>query len=86
MPEISRFYGVVVRMYYDEHAPPHFHVYYQDSTATVLIDTMAVLRGDLPRRALSLVSEWALAHREELRQNWNLAERGESLIPIPPLE
>ena len=86
MPEISRFYGLVVRMYYEEHAPPHFHVYYQDSAATVLIDTMAVLRGDLPRRALSLVREWALAHREELRQNWNLAERGESLIPIPPLE
>jgi len=50
MPEISRFYGLVVRMSYDEHAPPHFHVYHQPSTATVLIDTMAVQRGDLPRR------------------------------------
>ena len=86
MPEVSRFYGIVVRMFYDEHAPPHFHVYYQDSTAAVRIDTLMVMRGELPRRALSLITEWALAHRQELRQNWSRAECGEALSAIPPLE
>jgi len=86
MPELSRFYGIVVRIYYDDHPPPHFHVSYQNADAVVRIDTLDVARGNLPRRALSLVVEWALAHREELRDNWNRAERGEPLSPIAPLE
>ena len=86
MPEISRFYGIVIRMYYDEHPPPHFHVAYQDEQAVLRIDTLDVARGQLPRRALSLVVEWALAHREELRQNWERAERGEPIVEIAPLE
>lgn len=86
MPELSRFYGVIVRMYYDDHGPPHFHVYYQDHEAVLRIDTLEVFRGELPRRALVLVLEWALAHRPELRSNWNRAENGEPLSPIAPLE
>ena len=86
MPEVSRFYGIVVRMYYDEHPPPHFHVAYQDAQAVLRIDTLEVSRGHLPRRALSLVVEWALAHRHELRQNWERAERGEPIVEIAPLE
>jgi len=86
MPEISRFYGIVIRMYYDEHPPPHFHVAYQDEQAVLRIDTLDVARGQLPRRALSLVVEWALAHRDELRQNWERAERGEPIVEIAPLE
>jgi hypothetical protein len=86
MPEISRFYGIIVRMYYDEHPPPHFHVSYRDVDAAVRIDTLELVGGNLPRRALVLVAEWALAHREELRQNWGRVERGEPLLPIAPLD
>jgi hypothetical protein len=73
-------------MYYDDHDPPHFHVYYQDDEAILRIDTLEIVRGELPRRALVLVLEWALAHRPELRSNWNRAENGEPLSPIAPLE
>ncbi len=86
MPELCRFYGIVIRMYYDEHPPPHFHVSYQETLATVRIDTLRVVRGYLPRRALALVTEWALAHREELRQNWSRVQLGLPLLPIAPLE
>jgi len=86
MPEISRFYGIVIRMYYDEHPPPHFHVYYQDGQASVSIDTLDVTRGELPRRAMALVVEWALAHRHELRDNWSRVEQGVELRAIDPLE
>jgi hypothetical protein len=86
MPEISRFYGIVVRMYYDEHPPPHFHVYYRDAQATVRVDDLKVARGSLPGRALTLVVEWGLAHRDELRENWVRLERGEPLCRIEPLE
>lgn len=73
-------------MYYDEHAPPHFHAYYGEHAAQVAIDTLEVLEGRLPRRALTLVVEWALAHRPELRANWERAERHEALSAIEPLE
>jgi hypothetical protein len=86
MPEVSRFYGIVIRMYYNDHAPPHFHVFYKNGEAVLRIDTLEVSRGHLPRRALSLVTEWALAHRDELRQNWDRADRGEPIMVIAPLE
>jgi hypothetical protein len=86
MPEISRFLGMIVRMYWDDHPPPHFHVEYGGVQATLRIDTLEVMRGQLPGRALALLAEWALAHREELRENWQRAERGEPLMPIAPLE
>jgi len=86
VPEISRFFGIVVRMFYDEHPPPHFHVEYAEHRAVIRIDTIEVSRGTLPRRALALVAEWALVHREELRDDWRLAEEGRPLRAIEPLE
>jgi hypothetical protein len=86
MPVISSFFGIVIRMYYDEHAPPHFHVAYQDDEAVLRIDTLEVSRGQLPIRARNLVVEWAVAHRQELWDDWARAVRGEPLITIAPLE
>jgi hypothetical protein len=86
VPEISRFYGIVICMYYDEHPPPHFHVYCQDSHACISIETLDIMRGSLPRRAWALVAEWALAHRGDLRDNWWRVEQREPLSPIEPLE
>ncbi len=86
MPTISRFFGIVIRMYFDEHPPPHFHVYYGEFSATIMIDTLEMDRGSLPRRALALVLEWASEHRSELRENWRLAEAHEPLEAIEPLK
>lgn len=86
MPTISMFFGIVVRMYFDDHAPPHFHAYYGDEVAVIAIDTFEVLEGRLPKRAIALVREWAELHRDELREDWRLAEAHHALRPIPPLE
>jgi len=64
MPEISRFFGIVIQMYYGDHDPPHFHVRYSGQKALIAIETLEVLRGQLPPRALSLVREWAALHTE----------------------
>ena len=85
MPEISRFYGIVIRMYYDDHLPPHFHAYYGEYDATVNIRTMAVISGRLPPRALGLVIEWALLHQGELQAAWERASNLEPLGKIAPL-
>lgn len=73
-------------MYYDEHGPPHFHVEYQDFSASIEIESLEVSVGRLPRRALDLVLDWAELHRDELRTNWALIEQGRRLNPIHPLE
>jgi len=73
-------------MYLDDHPPPHFHAIYGEFDAQLAIDTLEVLRGHLPRRVQVLVIEWAMAHRPELRENWQRAERHESLLPILPLD
>ena len=86
MPTISTFLGIVIRMYYRDHAPPHFHAYYQEHEAKIAIDTREVIAGSLPRRALSLVKEWAGLHQEELRSNWIAAEQRKPLGDIEPLE
>lgn len=67
MPEVSRFFGIVIRFYYNDHDPAHFHAVYGEHEALVEIDSLAVLRGELPRRALALVLEWTALHRVELR-------------------
>jgi hypothetical protein len=85
VPTISRFFGIVIRMYFDDHPPPHFHVHYGEHQATILIESLEVERGELPRRALALVLEWAFEHRQELRENWDLAAAHSSLNPIEPL-
>lgn len=86
MPTISTFFGVAIRMYYDDHPPPHFHAYYGDRSARLAIDTLELLDSELSRRVLALVIEWAIAHRGELRANWDRAVRHEPLVPIAPLE
>lgn len=86
VPTLSTFFGISVRMYFDDHAPPHFHAYYGDAAVVLEIDSLEVTEGHLPRRALSLVLEWAVAHRPELRANWERARAHEPLLPIAPLE
>ena len=86
MPEISRFLGMIIAMYYSDHAPPHFHVRYGSRKASLSIDDGDVLDGSLPPRALSLVREWACRHRDELRADWDLAGARKTLNPIAPLE
>jgi hypothetical protein len=86
MPTISQFFGIIIRMYFDEHAPPHFHAIYAEHEACIAIETLDVVRGAMPRRALALVLEWASVHRDELRENWRLAEAQEALRRIEPLE
>jgi hypothetical protein len=86
MPTISRFFGITVRMYFDDHEPAHFHVYYGEAEAKVAVDSLELIDGQLPRRALALVLEWASNHRAELRENWRRAREHETLEPIQPLE
>ena len=86
MPRISQFYGIVVYMYYRDHAPPHFHAIYAEYEAEVEIATATILEGKLPRKAQALVTEWAEVHRQELQHNWDLARNGQPLEKIEPLE
>lgn len=73
-------------MFYNDHPPPHFHVRYGRQRAIVSIETLAVIEGNLSPRVLGLVAEWASLHRDELWQDWQRAERHETLKPIAPLE
>jgi uncharacterized protein DUF4160 len=86
MPTISRFFGLTVRMYYDDHSPPHFHVYYGDYQAVIEIGSLRLRDGKLPPRGMALVLEWAAEHRDELMENWVLAENHKPLKTIQPLE
>jgi Domain of unknown function (DUF4160) len=86
MPEISRFFGIIITMYYNDHPPPHFHVRYGGQRALVAIETLTVLRGRLSPRVLGLVIEWAASHQTELMENWELARQEESLNKVSPLE
>jgi hypothetical protein len=86
VPTVCQFFGVSIRMYFDEHPPPHFHAYYGEFDASISIETLDVVEGRLPRRALTLVIEWAIAHRHELRENWALAQAHGRLRRIEPLE
>ncbi len=85
MPEVSRFLGIVIAMYFREHAPPHFHAKYGGQRAAFSIDDLRLIEGRLPHRVVSLVVEWAFEHREELAENWRRAERREELLRIEPL-
>ena len=86
MPEISRFLGIIITMYYREHNPPHFHVRYGGQTAEMAIQSLAIISGRLTPRVLGLVTEWAALHRDELLEDWNLAREHAELKRIPPLE
>lgn len=85
MPEISRFFGIVIYLYFDDHAPPHFHAKYAGKEVLIRIDNLSILRGALQPRALGLVMEWASLHKVELQNAWNLAENSQPLPYIQPL-
>ncbi|MBI5876449.1 MAG: DUF4160 domain-containing protein [Chloroflexi bacterium] len=85
MPEISRFFGIVIRMYYDDHDPPHFHAIYGGEEAQIGIEPIALLHGNLPGRALSMVFEWAAIHQQELLGNWQLLRVDSVPVKIAPL-
>ena len=85
MPEICRFYGIIIAMFYDDHNPPHFHARYGRDKATIEINSLRVLEGKLPPRALGLVIEWASQHHEELLEDWELARSNQPLRKIAPL-
>ncbi len=85
MPELCRFYGIVIRMFWDEHPPPHFHAIYGDHEALIEIETSETIAGSLPLGANSLVKQWIGLHRDELMDNWDLARAREPLRKIDPL-
>jgi hypothetical protein len=85
MPTISTFDGILIRMFFNDHAPAHFHARYGEFEATIEIDTLATLQGHLPSRALNLVQEWAIIHKEELREDWRLCREKEAPAKIEPL-
>ena len=85
MPKISLFYGILIQMFWKDHAPPHFHVRYAEFKARIDIRTLEVLSGDLPRRALVLVLEWAQEHRAELMEDWILCSQSHRAKKIVPL-
>ena len=86
VPEVSRFFGMVIAMYYNDHTPPHFHVRYGMQKAVVGIDPLALLAGRLSPKTLGLVLEWAALHQAELMANWELARQQAPLNRIDPLE
>ena len=85
MPELSRFFGIVITMYFDDHLPPHFHARYGDERAEFTIDPPGLLRGRLAPRAIALVIEWAALRREELLLAWNQRTAGRHPNRIDPL-
>lgn len=86
MPEISRFLGIVIAMYYNDHVPPHFHARYGGNEIRINIETGETLSGAFPRRAQNLVLEWLNLHRPELLEDWRLAQERKQLNKIEPLE
>jgi hypothetical protein len=85
MPEISRFLGIVIAIYWQEHGVPHFHAKYGGQRASFAIDDLRLLEGSVPPRVMGLVLEWASLHREDLMADWNLAKDKKPLRPIEPL-
>ncbi len=85
MPEISRFYGIIIAMFFDDHNPPHFHARYGKDNVAIEISSLRVLEGQLSPRALGLVVEWASQHERELLKNWELAKNNQPIKKIAPL-
>jgi len=86
MPEISRFFGIIITINYNDHPAPHFHVRYGKSKALIAIETLALMEGHLPPRVFGLVMEWSALHQAELADDWDLARQQAPLKKIKPLE
>ena len=85
MPELCRFLGIVISIYFDDHNPPHFHAGYNEDEALISINDMSVLKGNLPPRVLGLAIEWARLHQNELLENWNMVKETGKYFKIDPL-
>jgi len=85
MPEICRFYGIIIAMFFDDHNPPHFHARYGKDNVAIEISSLRVLEGQISPRALGLVVEWASQHERDLLANWDLAKNSQPIKKIPPL-
>lgn len=85
MPEISRFFGIIISMYFDEHNPPHFHAKYGKDYVVVEINSLRVIEGKVSPRILGFIMEWAFQHQKELMHDWELARQEKSLSKIEPL-
>jgi hypothetical protein len=86
MPEISRFFGIIIAMYHNDHPPPHFHAKYAEFTAKIDIESGDMIEGKLPKRALALIEEWRALRVEELKANWELVRARRKANKIKPLE
>lgn len=85
MPEISRFYGLIILMNFKDHSPAHFHLWYGDFKAIVSIQD-GIVKGEMPQRALKMIFDWLELHRDELLADWELAQKGDALNKIEPLK
>ncbi|MCX6352972.1 MAG: DUF4160 domain-containing protein [Bacteroidetes bacterium] len=86
MPEVSRFYGIIIRMFFQDHVPPHFHATYAEYNALISIETGEIIEGELPRRAYRLVQDWAELHKKELKENYLESLKKDGVISrIEPL-
>jgi hypothetical protein len=86
MPEVSRFYGIIIRFYYRDHPPTHFHAIYGEFEGLIDIETGSIINGRLPRTAYDLVNAWRALHLPELREDWNRARQQLPVLPIAPLD
>jgi Domain of unknown function (DUF4160) len=86
VPTISVFYGITIQMFWRDHSPPHFHALYAEHEVLVDLRDLSVLRGGLPKRALTMVLEWAGQHQGQLMENWTLCSHLRPLRPIEPLK
>lgn len=85
MPTISAFYGIVIQMFWGDHAPPHFHALYAEYEIQININTLEIINSKMPNRALALILEWASLHRTELLEDWQLCQTNQQLKKISPL-
>ena len=86
MPTISMFYGIVISMFFNDHAPPHFHAKYAEFKGIIDIGKLEMIEGDLPRRALQLILDWAAIHQSELLEDWRLCQEKQIPKKIEPLK
>ncbi len=86
MPTISAFYGILIQMFWDDHAPPHFHVRYAEYKAVIDIETLSITAGKLPSQAQRMVKEWAQQYKAELLNDWELCCANQTPKPIKPLD
>jgi hypothetical protein len=86
LPTICSFYGILIRMYFNDHEPPHFHTVYAEHKAKMTIDNFEMISGQLPKRAFELVCDWAELHQHELTHNWELCQNKSTPLAISPLK